>query len=81
MSLSDLASGYFSDHEYDLALECYQQLYDQTSERLGVNHPNTILSLNNLAMTHQANYDVDLARPMFEKALTPDEAISSRESP
>lgn len=55
--------------DYVLAVEVLQKALDTRTARLGADNPDTLLSMNNLAMAHKEAGKLDLALPLFEETL------------
>ena len=53
----------------DLALPLFEETLELRKAKLGPEHPDTLASMNNLAVAYQAAGKLDLALPLFEETL------------
>ena len=56
-------------------------MLDAGEKALGPEHPDTAMSLNNLAFLHRAHGDFPAARPLYERALAIREKVLGPEHP
>ena len=81
-SLLDRTANYFFGRAiYTPARPLYERALAINEKVLGPEHPNTALSLNNLARMLQAQGDLAGARPLFERALAINEKVLGPEHP
>ena len=53
----------------DLALPLFEETLKLRKAKLGPDHPDTLTSMNNLALAYQAAGKLDLALPLYEETL------------
>ncbi len=58
----------------DLAIPLYEKTLELEKTNLGHDHPNTLVTLNNLAVAYQFAHKMDLALPLLEESLKLTEA-------
>jgi serine/threonine protein kinase len=68
-TVNNLAVGYQSDGQLDLALPLFEETLRLTKAKLGADHLETIGFMNNLAVGYRAAGMLDLALPLLEEAL------------
>ncbi|MBF0108989.1 MAG: tetratricopeptide repeat protein [Magnetococcales bacterium] len=68
-NLNGLASRYYSQGDYDKALELFQRSLELSTQSLGENNPTVAASMNNLASILASLGRYDEALPLFEKSL------------
>src|SRR5262249_46925992 len=56
--------------EAALAVEVLQKALDARTTRLGPDHPDTLISMNDLALAYKDRGELDKAVPLFEATLT-----------
>ena len=66
---------------YDQALPLYQRALKIREKALGPEHPDTSVSLNNLAMLYHSMGAYDQALPLFQRALKIREKVLGPEHP
>ncbi len=64
--------------EYELAIKVFTKAMETFKAMLGSEHPNTLISMNNLALAYDQAGKLDLALPLLEETLTLEEANSLR---
>jgi tetratricopeptide (TPR) repeat protein len=80
-SLSDLASLYKSQGQYEKAEPLYEQALEMGKRLLGEEHPDVATSLNNLAGLYRNQGRYEQAEPMYKRALAIQEKVLSPEHP
>ena len=56
-----------SMEDYNKALELYQEAYEKQRKILGENHPDTLVTLNNLAYTYSYIWNNEKALELFKE--------------
>ena len=68
--MASLAQGYQIVGKMDRALPLFEETVRLMTARLGADHPETLLTMNNLAFAYQAAGKMDRALPIFGQAAT-----------
>jgi len=63
------------------ARSLYEQAFAMRRDTLGINHPETVMILNNIAGLHFANGDLEEAESVYRQALTTWETVFGLEHP
>ncbi len=67
--MSNLAATYHFVGRLDKALPLFEQTLERMKAKLGLEHPDTLATMNNLAVTYRDSGDVNNALRMFEQSL------------
>jgi tetratricopeptide (TPR) repeat protein len=67
--MANLALGYQSGGKPDFALPLFEETLKLRKAKLGLDHPETLTSMNNLAMAYRAAGKLDLALPLLGATL------------
>ena len=67
--------------KYDQGLVLAQQALEKAEKTIGPNHPETVSSLNNLAVLYQDQGDYPRAEPLYQRALAIDEKALGPDHP
>ncbi|MBT8421370.1 MAG: tetratricopeptide repeat protein [Gammaproteobacteria bacterium] len=73
--------GLVYDHKYRLAERVAQAALDLAERALGNEHPNTLVSINNLASLHSLQGRFDAAEPLLKRALKTSKKVLGEEHP
>jgi tetratricopeptide (TPR) repeat protein len=67
--MGNLAMAYRDARKLDLALPLHEESLTLTKAALGLDHPDTLRSMNSLALAYGSAGKLDLALPLFEETL------------
>ena len=80
-SIGNLANLYYNQGKYDLAEQLFKEYLQAREEKLGRQHPGTLMSINNLANLYDDQGKYDLVEPLLKECVESAEGVLGNEHP